>query len=144
MKFILREKTVDIIFELINAMFGNISTLNGSTLKLVDKFTYLGSSVSSTETDINTRLAKVGQLLVGYQSYGSQTWPIKWSAVSSKQQSCLYCYMDALHGRYLNVWRKTLTASKQECCVQYWTSPGDNTSQGSSYTLITHHENYQN
>ena len=38
---------------------GNISTLNGSTLKLVDKFTYLGSSVSSTETDINTQLAKI-------------------------------------------------------------------------------------
>ena len=38
---------------------GDISTLNGSTLKLVDKFTYLGSSVSSTETDINMRLAKV-------------------------------------------------------------------------------------
>ena len=38
----------------------DISTLNGSTLKLVDKFTYLGSSVSSTETDINTRLAKAG------------------------------------------------------------------------------------
>ena len=37
---------------------GDISTLNGSTLKLVDKFTYLGSSVSSTETDIDTRLAK--------------------------------------------------------------------------------------
>ena len=30
----------------------------GSSLKLVDKFTYLGSSVSSTETDIDTRLAK--------------------------------------------------------------------------------------
>ena len=30
-----------------------------STLKLVDKFTYLGSSVSSTETDVNIRLAKV-------------------------------------------------------------------------------------
>ena len=28
------------------------------SLKLVDKFTYLGSSVLSTETDINTRLAK--------------------------------------------------------------------------------------
>ena len=27
---------------------GNISTLNGCSLKLVDKFTYLGSSVSST------------------------------------------------------------------------------------------------
>ena len=33
---------------------GNIVTLNGSSLKLVDKFIYLGSSVSSTETDINT------------------------------------------------------------------------------------------
>ena len=37
---------------------GNISTQNGSSLKLVDKFTYLGSNVSSTETDINMRLAK--------------------------------------------------------------------------------------
>ena len=37
---------------------GDISTLNGSPLKLVDKFTYLGSSASSTETVINTRLAK--------------------------------------------------------------------------------------
>ena len=37
---------------------GNISTLNGSSLKLVDKFTYLGSSVSSTETDIKMWLAK--------------------------------------------------------------------------------------
>ena len=37
---------------------GDISTLNGSSLKLVDKFTYLGSSVSSTETDIDTRLTK--------------------------------------------------------------------------------------
>ena len=35
-----------------------IPTLNGSSLKLVDKFTYQGNSVSSTETDINTRLAK--------------------------------------------------------------------------------------
>ena len=37
---------------------GDISTLNGNSLKLVDKFTDLGSSVSSTETDINARLAK--------------------------------------------------------------------------------------
>ena len=37
---------------------GDIATLNGSSLKLVDKFTYLGSSVSSTETDIYTRLVK--------------------------------------------------------------------------------------
>ena len=37
---------------------GDISTLNGSSLKLVDKFTYIGNSVSSTETDIDTRLTK--------------------------------------------------------------------------------------
>ena len=37
---------------------GNFFTLNASSLKLVDKFTYPGSNVSSTKTDINTRLAK--------------------------------------------------------------------------------------
>ena len=37
---------------------GNISTLKGGPLKLADKFTYLGSSVLSTENNINTRLAK--------------------------------------------------------------------------------------
>ena len=37
---------------------GDIFTLNGSTLKLGDKFTYQGSRVSSTETDIGTPLAK--------------------------------------------------------------------------------------
>ena len=37
---------------------GDISTLNGETLKQVDTFTYLVSSVSSTENYINTRLAK--------------------------------------------------------------------------------------
>ena len=37
---------------------GDISTLNDSSLKLVDKFIYIGSSVSSTETDMNARLAK--------------------------------------------------------------------------------------
>ena len=37
---------------------GNISTLDGTSLKLVDKFTYLGSSILSTEKDIDTRLKK--------------------------------------------------------------------------------------
>ena len=37
---------------------GDISTLKVDPLKLVDKFIYLGSSVSSTENDINTWLAK--------------------------------------------------------------------------------------
>ena len=37
---------------------GDITTLDGASLKLVDKFPYQGSSVSSTEKDIDTRLAK--------------------------------------------------------------------------------------
>ena len=38
---------------------GDISTRDGTSLKLIDKFTFLGSSVSSTEKDIDTRLTKV-------------------------------------------------------------------------------------
>ena len=37
---------------------GDIYTLDGTPLKLVDKFTYLGGSVSSTEKDIDMRLTK--------------------------------------------------------------------------------------
>ena len=37
---------------------GDTSTLNGSSLKLAEKFTNLGSSISSTETEINTQLTK--------------------------------------------------------------------------------------
>ena len=37
---------------------GDISIQDGTSLKLVVKFTYLGSSVSSTEKDIDTRLTK--------------------------------------------------------------------------------------
>ena len=36
----------------------DISTLTGSSLELENKFTYLGSSISSTENDISTRLVK--------------------------------------------------------------------------------------
>ena len=37
---------------------GNITTLGGASLRLVDKFTYLGSSILSTENDIDTWLTK--------------------------------------------------------------------------------------
>ena len=49
-------KTEDMCFN----QTGDIFTLGGSSLKLVDMFTYPGSSVSSTEKDIDTRLMKVG------------------------------------------------------------------------------------
>ena len=51
---------------------GDISTLDRTSLKLVDKFTYLGSSVSSTEKDIDTRLTKawtaIGRLSIKWKS----------------------------------------------------------------------------
>ena len=51
---------------------GDISTLEGTSLKLVDKFTYLGSSVSSTEKDIDTWLMKawttIDKLLIIWKS----------------------------------------------------------------------------
>ena len=51
---------------------GDISTLDRTSLKLVDKFTYLGSSVSSTEKDIDTRLTKawraIDRLLIIWKS----------------------------------------------------------------------------
>ena len=53
------ERPAAIIGLHVNAHNGDISALDGSSLKLVDKFTYLGSSVSSTEKDIVTRLTNV-------------------------------------------------------------------------------------
>ena len=51
---------------------GDISTQDGTSLKLVDKFTCLGSSVSSTEKDIDTQLTKawtaMDKLLVIWKS----------------------------------------------------------------------------
>ena len=47
---------------------GDISTLDGTSLKLVDQCTYRGSRVSSTEKDIDTRLTKNGQLSVIWKS----------------------------------------------------------------------------
>ena len=38
---------------------GDIITLSAKPLKVVNKFTHLGSIISSTKTDVNIRLAKV-------------------------------------------------------------------------------------
>ena len=56
---------------------GDISTLNGGSLKSVDKFMYLSSSIASTENDINMWLSKALTAIDRLSSYGSQTYPIK-------------------------------------------------------------------
>ena len=73
---------------------GDISTLDGTSLKLVDKFTYLGSSITSTEKDIDKAWTAIDRLLIIWKSdltdkmkcsfflaavvsillYGSTTW----------------------------------------------------------------------
>ena len=92
----------------------DISTLTGGSLKVVDKSTYLGSSVSSTENDINTRLEKawspINRLSVIWKSDLSD----KIKRIFSNQWLCAYYYMDAPHGRWLSVWRKSLTAVAQK------------------------------
>ena len=61
-----------------NQQRGATSTIKGGPLKIVDKFTYPRTSVSSIGTDINMRLARRhGQLLIVHWSYGSQARPIK-------------------------------------------------------------------
>ena len=115
-----------------------IPTLNGSSLKLVDKFTYQGSSVSSTDTDINTRLAKAwkttDKLLVIWKS--DLTDKIKRSFFQAAVMSILLyrCTTWTLTKRR----RKNLTVTTQECCEQYWTSPGGNTPQSHSCTVTYH------
>ena len=95
---------------------GDISTLNSSPLKLVDKFTDLGSSVSSIETDINARRAKalaaIDRLLVIWKS--DLTDKIKRSFFQA-------AVMSILQRLQVNGWRKSLRANTKECCEQYWT-----------------------
>ena len=113
---------------------GDISTLKGGPLKLVDKFTHLGNSISSTENDINTRLAKawtaVDRLSVIWKS--NLTDKINRIFFPSIGRVDTAIWMHHMGANY--VWRKSLTATTQECCKLYWTSPGGNTPQNSSCT----------
>ena len=77
---------------------GDVSILNGSSLKSVDKFTYLGNSVSSIENGIYIHLAKawiaIDRLLIILKSDLSD----KIKHISLKQWLCQFYYMDAPHG----------------------------------------------
>ena len=79
---------------------GGISTLNGGSPKLEDKVTYLGSSVLSTERDINMRIVKaptvIDRLSIIWKSDLSNK--IK-TEFPSKQPLCQYYCTNAPHGR---------------------------------------------
>ena len=98
---------------------GDISTLRGISTKLVDKFTYLGNSVSSTESDINTRLTKAWKAT-------DKLSVIRKSDLSDKMKRIFFqapVVSILLYG--CTTWtltkrmEKSLTATTQECCEQY-------------------------
>ena len=116
---------------------GDISTQGGSSLKLVDKFTYLGSSVSSTEKDIDTWLTKawtvIDRLLVIWKSdmtdkkkrsffqaavvsillYGCTTWTL-----TKRMEKKLDGHYTRMLRAILNKsWRQHLT--KPKCTATY-------------------------
>ena len=78
---------------------GEISTQNDISLKLIDKFTYLGSSVSSINSDINMRLANAWIAINWLSVIWKPDLTNKMKSSFFKQQLCRYCCIDALHGR---------------------------------------------
>ena len=117
---------------------GDISTLNGSSLKLVDKFTNQGSSVSWTEKDINTRLTKAWTAMDNL----SVIW--KSDLTDKIKRSFLQAAIVLILLNGYSIWKltkrmeKSLTATTEECCEQYWTSPEGRTPQSSSCTATDH------
>ena len=90
-----------------------------TSLKLVEKFTYLGSSVSSTKNDINMRLAKAWIAIYIL----SIIWKSNVSDQIKRSLSQAAVVSILLYGctiwTCLSVWRESLTATAQECCELY-------------------------
>ena len=113
---------------------GDISTLGGSSLKLVDKFTNLGSYASSTEKNIDTRLTKawtaIDKLSVIWKS--DLTDKMKRSFFQAAIVSILLygCTTWILTKRL----EKKLDGNYTRIREQYWTNPGGNTPQSTNYT----------
>ena len=81
---------------------GYLVTLNGSKLKRVNNFLYLGFCVYSSEKDINVRIAKAWAAL----SKMDCIWKTNMSrklTISFFRATILYCCMDALHGHWQKV-----------------------------------------
>ena len=105
---------------------GDISTQDGTSLKLVDKFPYLGSSVSSAEKDIDTRLTKtwtaIDRLSIIWRS--DQTDKMKRSFFQAAVVSILLCGCTTwtltkrlekkLYGNYTRMLRAILNKSRRQ------------------------------
>ena len=102
------------------------STLNRSSLKLVNNFTYLDRHHHATSKGIDSN----DRLSITWKSH--LTDKIKLSFFQVIVSILLYGCTT------LNVWRKTLISTTQEYCEQYWTNHGGSTPQGSNCTTTYH------
>ena len=75
-----------------------IYALNGGCLKLVDSFTYLGKSDSSTESDIHMHLAKAWNAMDRLSIIWKSDLSDKKYGISSEQRLCQYNFTDVPHG----------------------------------------------
>ena len=124
---------------------GDISTLNSSSLKLVDKFTYQGSSVSSTETDINTRWAKAWTaiiwLLVLWKLDLTDKNETQFFSSSGHVDSAVWMhYMDANLTYGEKAWQQLRKNVASNIKHVLEAAPHK---AATIWPLTTHHENYQ-
>ena len=100
---------------------GDVSTLDGTSLQLVDKFTYLGSSVSSTEKDIDTQLTKawtaIDRLSIIWKSDLTDKMKrsfLQAAVVSILLYGCTKRLKKQLDGNYIRMLRAILNKSRQQ------------------------------
>ena len=70
--------------------FNQKKHINGGSLKLEDKFVYLGNSISSSENDINTRLSKTWTAIDRLSIIWMSDLSDKIKRIFSKQRLCQF------------------------------------------------------
>ena len=102
---------------------GAMSTLKGKSLKLVTQFTYLGSNISSTESDFNIPIGMVWTVLIGHRSWENKT----------RILPICFCDSTSVRLHHLdsneNHEEKTRWGTTRECCVLFWVNPRSSSSQ---------------
>ena len=119
----------------------DITTLNGRSLKLEDKFTYLGSSVSSTEKDISMQLAKAWAAIDRLSVIWKSDLTDRIKRCFSKQRLCQYCCMDANYTYGEIAWRQMQKNATSYIEQVLEAAPNK---VAAVRLPTTHHENYPN
>ena len=112
---------------------GDIYTVNGGSHKLVDKFTYLNSSISSTENDINIHHMKActatNRLSI------MQKFDLSDKVGFLPSSGCV----NSTTTWMLSILSKSSMGTAQECYEPYWTNPGNNIPKTAAVRLLTSH-----